>query len=88
MMRNWIARLFSADDSVSFGRIAAGVVLVFGIGWATYIVWRRLEIPSLEGVTTMVASLYGGSKIGETIQLFAKGKGNDKAHGESEIGEK
>ena len=69
-MKQWFKALFSDSSAVSFGRVAAVIVLFFGLGWATYLIIKKLEIPDLGGVTTLILSVYGTSKVGETIQKF------------------
>jgi hypothetical protein len=72
---HFLQKMFSSDPSVSFGRLAAAIVLLFGLGWATFIVIHKLEVPSLQGVAAIVTSLYGSSKIGEVVSTL-KGNGN------------
>ena len=79
-MKDWLKKLLSESSGASFGRLSSAVVIFFGLLWGSYIVIKRLEIPSLQGLAALAASLYGGSKIGETLQKFA---GTDKSSGDS-----
>lgn len=60
--------VFSASGEASFGRAASFLALVVAISWISYIVWETHQLPSLEGVTMFISTLYGLSKTGETVQ--------------------
>jgi hypothetical protein len=84
-MKKWLKTLLSESAEASFGRLASSIVLVFGLGWGTYIVIKKLEVPSLQGIATLAASLYGSSKLGETIKAFA-GLGKRDSNGSKDSG--
>jgi len=60
--------LFSESGEASYGRTASFLALVVAISWISYIVWETHQLPSLEGVTMFISTLYGLSKTGETVQ--------------------
>lgn len=73
--RAWIAsmirflqQLFSESGEASFSRAGAFIALVCACLWVSYLVWRTGALPSLEGLTFFIASLYGLGKAGETLQ--------------------
>jgi hypothetical protein len=80
-LKEWLRKLFSSSTEASFGRLAAAIALIFGLGWGTYIVIKRLEIPSLQGIAAMVASLYGSSKLGDVVASLKNMKGNEPPAG-------
>jgi hypothetical protein len=67
-MLRFLQQLFSESGEASFSRVGACVALFFGCGWVSYLVWRTHALPSLEGLTFFIASLYGLGKAGETLQ--------------------
>jgi hypothetical protein len=81
ILKDWLRKLLSSNTEASFGRLAAAIALIFGLGWGSYIVIKRLEIPSLQGIATLVASLYGSSKLGDVVTAFKNIKGNEPPSG-------
>ncbi len=73
-MMNFIKQLFSDNDRASFSRIGSFIALLFACGWISRIVWRTNALPSLEGLTLLISSLYGLGKAGETLQRVMGGK--------------
>jgi hypothetical protein len=67
-MRKFINQLFSEAGTASFSRVGTFLALVCSCGWVSAIVWRTGALPSLDGVTFFIASLYGLGKAGETVQ--------------------
>jgi hypothetical protein len=67
-MVKFLQQLFSESGEASFSRAGACVALFFACGWVSYIVWRTGSLPSLEGLTFFIASLYGLGKAGESLQ--------------------
>lgn len=73
-MKTFLSRLFSESGEASFSRVGSFLVLIFSLGWLTYIVWETRAVPGLEGITFFVSSLYGLGKAGQTIQKLMGGK--------------
>jgi len=67
-MIKFVQQLFSESGEASFSRAGAFLALVFACIWVSHIVWRTGSLPSLEGLTFFIASLYGLGKAGETLQ--------------------
>lgn len=67
-MTKFLQQLFSESGEASFSRIGSFLSLLFSCSWVSYIVWRTHALPSLEGLTFFIASLYGLGKAGETLQ--------------------
>ena len=65
-MRKFFNELFSEAGTASFSRVGTFLALVCSCSWVSTIVWRTSALPSLEGVTFFIASLYGLGKAGET----------------------
>jgi hypothetical protein len=66
-MRNFLQGLFSESGQASFSRVGTFVALISGCIWVSRIVWKTGALPGLEGLTFLIASLYGLGKAGETI---------------------
>jgi hypothetical protein len=69
-MRLFFQQLFSDSGAASFSRVGSFLALVFACSWVSYIVWKTRELPSFEGLTIFIASLYGLGKVGETVQRY------------------
>jgi hypothetical protein len=67
-VKNFLSHLFSESGEASFSRVGSFLVLIFSLGWLTYIVWKTRAVPGLEGITLFVSSLYGLGKAGQTLQ--------------------
>jgi hypothetical protein len=67
-MKLFFHQLLSESGEASFSRAGAGCALIFAVLWVSYLVWRTGSLPSLEGLTFFIASLYGLGKAGETLQ--------------------
>jgi hypothetical protein len=74
-------KMFSSSSEVSFGRFAAGLALIAALAWVTYIVIKKLELPSLQGIATLVGSLYGSSKLGDVVTAIKGTKTTDPPGG-------
>ncbi len=73
-MKNFLQHLFSESGETSFSRVGSFLALIFSLGWLSYIVWKTRTVPSVEGLTIFICSLYGLGKAGETIQRVLGGK--------------
>ncbi|MBI1940594.1 MAG: hypothetical protein HYS33_03700 [Acidobacteria bacterium] len=71
-MKKFLNELFSEAGTASFSRVGTFLALVSSCAWVSTIVWRTSALPSLEGLTFFIASLYGLGKAGETVQRLAK----------------
>lgn len=71
-MRKFLNELFSESSTASFSRVATCLALVCSCSWVSTIVWRTSALPSLEGLTFFIATLYGLGKAGETVQRALK----------------
>jgi hypothetical protein len=67
-MRKFLNQLFSEAGTASFSRVGTSLALFCSCAWISTIVWRTSALPSLDGVTFFIASLYGLGKAGETVQ--------------------
>jgi hypothetical protein len=67
-MRKFLQQLFSESGEASFSRLGAFITLLFACLWISYIVWRTGSLPSLDGLTFFIATLYGLGKANETLQ--------------------
>ncbi len=67
-MTRFFLQLFSESGEASFSRTGSFLSLLFSCGWVSYIVWRTHALPSFEGLTFFIVSLYGLGKAGETLQ--------------------
>ena len=67
-MTKFLQQMLSESGEASFSRVGTFLCLLFACGWVSYIVWRTHALPSLEGLTFFIASLYGLGKAGETVQ--------------------
>ena len=65
-MKDFFQQLFSESGTASFSRVGTCLALVCACAWVSTIVWRTSALPSLEGLTFFIASLYGLGKAGET----------------------
>jgi len=74
-MKTYLKQLFSESGEASFSRVGSFLALICALGWLTYIVWETRVVPSLDGVTFFVGSLYGLGKAGQTLQRMFGGKG-------------
>ncbi len=74
-MFQFLRQLFSESGEASFSRISAFLALCFSCVWVTYIVVQTHSLPSLEGLTFFVGTLYGLGKANETLQHFLGRKG-------------
>ncbi len=73
-MMNFLKALFSDRVGPSFSRVGSFVALLFSCVWVSRIVWRTGALPSLDGLTLLISSLYGLGKAGETLQHVMGGK--------------
>jgi hypothetical protein len=71
-MKTFLQHLFSEAGDASFSRVGSFLALIFSLGWLSYIVWETRAVPSVEGLTIFICSLYGLGKAGETIQKVMK----------------
>ncbi len=67
-MRNFLRQLFSESGEASFSRTGSFLALAASCAWVTQIVWTTHQLPSLEGLTLFISTLYGLGKAGETVQ--------------------
>ena len=67
-MKNFLQHLFSESGEASFSRVGSFLALICSLAWVSYIVWKTRAVPSVEGLTIFISSLYGLGKAGETIQ--------------------
>jgi hypothetical protein len=67
-MAQFFKQLFSESGSASFSRTGSFLALLLSCGWVTYIVWQTHALPSLQGLTLFIGTLYGLGKTGETVQ--------------------
>lgn len=67
-MVNFLKELFPDNNCASFSRVGSFITLLFACVWVSRIVWRTGALPSLDGLTLLIASLYGLGKAGETLQ--------------------
>jgi hypothetical protein len=72
-MKTFIKQLFSESSGASFSRVGSFLALISSLGWLSYIVWETRAVPSLEGLTIFICSLYALGKTGETIQRVMGG---------------
>jgi hypothetical protein len=73
-MKHFFNQLFSESGEASFSRLGSFLALISACGWVSYIVWKTRALPSLEGLTIFISSLYGLGKAGETVQRIMGGK--------------
>jgi hypothetical protein len=73
-MKRFFEQLFSDSGAASFSRVGSFLALVSACGWVSYIVWETHALPSFEGLTVFIASLYGLGKAGETVQRYLGSK--------------
>jgi hypothetical protein len=73
-MRNFFRQLLSESGEASFSRTGSFVALAAACGWVTQIVWTTHQLPSLEGLTLFISTLYGLGKAGETVQRLTSNK--------------
>ncbi len=71
-MDKFLIQLFSEAGTASFSRVGTFLALVSSCAWVSTIVWRTSALPSLEGLTFFIATLYGLGKAGETVQRALK----------------
>ena len=67
-MVTFLKELFSESGTASFSRVGSFIALLFACLWVSRIVWRTGALPSLDGLTLLISSLYGLGKAGETLQ--------------------
>jgi len=67
-MKDFLRQLFSESGAASFSRAGALLALICACTWVTYLVWRTGALPSLEGLTLFITSLYALGKVNETVQ--------------------
>ncbi len=70
-MRQFLKQLFSESGEASFSRTGSFLALLLACGWVSYIVWKTHALPSLQGLTLFIGTLYGLGKTGETVQRIA-----------------
>ncbi len=73
-MTDFLLKLFSESGQASFSRVGSFLALLFSCAWVSFLVWKTRALPSLEGLTLFIATLYGLGKAGETIQRLSGGK--------------
>lgn len=71
-MKKFLNQLFSEAGTASFSRVGTFLALVCSCSWVSTIVWRTSTLPSLEGLTFFIASLYALGKAGETVQRISR----------------
>lgn len=81
---NYIKKMFSSSNEVSWGRGMATIVLVWAMLTSSYIMYHMkdpvwVDIP--EGWKILAIALFGISKAGETTQKFAKKENTDASAG-------
>ena len=69
-MKAFFQQLFSDSGTSSFSRVGSFLALLFACSWISYIVWKTRALPSFEGVTVFISTLYGLGKMGETVQRY------------------
>jgi hypothetical protein len=74
-MTIYLKQLFSESGEASFSRVGSFLALICSLAWLSYIVWETHAVPSVEGLTIFISSLYALGKAGETIQRVLGGKG-------------
>lgn len=67
--------LSEPDGPWSFARIISLIIVVFDLGWITYLVVRNGNIPDQGGIAALLAALYGINKAAAAVEAFAE---NDK----------
>lgn len=67
-MRRFLSQLFSESGEASFSRVGTFLALGFACAWVTRIVWATAVLPSLDGLTLFISSLYALGKAGQTVQ--------------------
>jgi hypothetical protein len=67
-MAQFLRQLFSESGAASFSRTGSFLALVLSCAWVSYIVWQTHALPSLQGLTLFIGTLYGLGKTGETVQ--------------------
>ncbi len=60
--------VFSSSNAGSWSRTGSFIALLCSCAWVTWVVYKKVVIPELGGVTLFVTSLYGLGKINETVQ--------------------
>jgi hypothetical protein len=80
-MKRFLLSMVSEGGEVSFGRVSAGLWSIACIAWNTY---HLISLPGhplpagsdVAGQSAVIASCYGLSKAGETVQqIFSKTPG-------------
>jgi hypothetical protein len=67
-MKRYMHELFSEAGTASFSRVGTFLALVCACLWVSRIVWKTAALPTLDGLTLFIATLYGLGKAGETVQ--------------------
>jgi hypothetical protein len=67
-MRRFFQQLFSESGEASFSRVGTFLALACSCVWVTRIVWTTNALPSLDGLTLFISSLYALGKAGQTVQ--------------------
>lgn len=73
-MRRFLQQLFSESGEASFSRVGTFLALTCSCAWVTRIVWATNALPSLDGLTLFISSLYALGKAGQTVQRVLGGK--------------
>ncbi|KAF0218783.1 MAG: hypothetical protein FD174_2566 [Geobacteraceae bacterium] len=74
---DFFSKMFSGDDSASYGRWASFLALVCLLIWASLIVSKKADIPDIPANWLLVVCIpFGISKAGETANaIWGKMKG-------------
>jgi multisubunit Na+/H+ antiporter MnhC subunit len=76
---NWDKKFFKgllreADGTPSSGRFHTLLVVVFSLGWVTYLVIKNNKIPDLTGLAMFdaaaISALFGITKLPQIVQSF------------------
>jgi hypothetical protein len=75
--QGFLDEAFSDGEQASFGRLGAGISLLFVCGWITRLVWRVADFSALPNLAifigacaAFVATLYGLSRAGDVIEAI------------------
>jgi len=59
------------NGTLSFGRVASGLALLFCFGWATYVLVHTHVIPPLAGLTGFALAPFAANKAANAAQAFS-----------------
>jgi hypothetical protein len=70
----FIKEAFSEDNGkASFSRISTFIILVFELGWITFVTLSKGTIPDLGGPALFLVTLYGANKAATVASDIATG---------------